>query len=200
MQPRLLQIAFQELSEPTMMSIRFLAVAALATASSQAFAQTKYPGLNYLLPNAVQRGRSATVLVETNGDVGSAYLALVEGSGIQAKVLPRLEKQAVGQAKVEFKIEPDASLGLREVRLVTKQAITTLGTLLVVDAPIEDENSANDSADQAQSLKFPVAVCGRTEKPVDEDWFKFEAKAGERFAFTTPFTRSGVSSRTLTRN
>ena len=147
-------------------------------------AATKYPGLNYVLPLSVPRGATTVVAIDTNGDVTSAYKALIEGEGVTARVLPREKKQKSGRSRVELTVAADAAIGPREIRLATKQALTTLGRVYVTHHSTATEAAKNDSRGKAQKIELPIAVNGRVEKAVDEDWYRFQAKKGQRVTFT----------------
>lgn len=163
---------------------RFLTIVLLAIASSSAHAVTKYPGLNYVYPLSVRRGATTVVTIDTNGDVKTAYKALVEGNEIAAKVLPRAEKQPAGVVEVELSIPEDATVGPREIRIAAKEAVTTVGRFYVTDMPVANETPRNDALEQAQQLSLPVALNGRVERDLDMDWYRFEAKAGQRITFS----------------
>jgi hypothetical protein len=50
---------------------------------------------------------------------------------------------------------------------------------VVDDLPEAMEKEGNDSRGAAQRVKAPVIVNGRIDRPGDQDWFRFEGKAGE---------------------
>jgi hypothetical protein len=52
-------------------------------------------------------------------------------------------------------------------------------TLAWADGAVTPEREPNDSADTAQPLTLPAAVCGRFDRPGDADWYRFPARAGE---------------------
>ncbi|MFO0947647.1 MAG: PPC domain-containing protein [Planctomycetota bacterium] len=145
---------------------------------------TKYPGLESLLPVAVEMGKTTNVEIRTNGDVTTSYKVLVEGEGVTGKVLPRVKNQAPGIAVVALTVAPDAAVGPREIRLATKEAVTTLGRLYVTAHPAQVEVTKHQTREEAQPISFPAAMSGRIEKAVEEDWYKFEAKKGEQIHFT----------------
>lgn len=150
---------------------------------------TKYPGLESLLPVLVEAGKTTVVEIRTNGDVSSAYKVLVDGAGMSGKVLERAKNQPAGIARVEISVAANAPVGPREIRLATKEAVTTLGRLYVTSFPADVEAARHQTREEAQPFTFPGAISGRIEKPVEEDWYKFDAKAGEQVHFTVQGAR-----------
>lgn len=147
-------------------------------------AATKYPGLNFVHPVAIQQGKSVQVLIDTNGDIKTAHKVLVEGAGVTAKVLPRDAKLPAGQVRVEFTVSAAAAIGPREIRVADKAAITTAGIVYITAYPVVEAGDKIGKPETAQALAFPQVVCGRLERDVDEDWFRFTAKKGEQVNFS----------------
>src|SRR5690606_8340794 len=102
---------------------------------------------------------------------------------ITAKILPREAKQPAGVVEVELTVPDDAPIGPREIRIATKEAVTTVGRFYVTDMPVVDESRKNDTREEAQQLTLPVCLNGRVEETLDMDWYKFEARAGQRVTF-----------------
>jgi hypothetical protein len=55
-------------------------------------------------------------------------------------------------------------------------------TVLYTTAPVVCEHEPNDTPETAQAVTLPSVVCGRFDKPGDQDWYTFTAKAGETIA------------------
>ena len=159
---------------------------------SSLHSQTKYPGLDLLYPVVVSRGTATEVDVHTNGDVQSAHLALVEGPGLKAAVLPRPDgekKLPAGRARIRVDVDAEAPNGPRDLRLVTDEAITTVGRLYVSDLPAILEAESHSDVGTSQVVELPVAINGRITGAVETDWYRFEAKAGELVHFEVIGTR-----------
>ncbi len=174
-----------------MHSIRFclLAVAITVTASAAVTAQTSYPMLTHTTPVAVQRGKTTEVTVHAQMNLYGAYKALFEGAGIKAEVVTKPAKKngstvpRVSSIKLKLTVAPDAALGMREFRLASVLGISSVGQIVIVDAPVVEEASANNTRAQAQNLHLPCVAAGRLEAKVDVDFFKFEAKEGDWLTF-----------------
>lgn len=166
-----------------------LTLACVLCSTSVTWAVTKYPGLNYIHPLSIRRGETTVVTIDTNGDVKTAYKALIQGEGITAKILPRQKKQPAGIVEVELTVAEDVPVGPREIRIATKEAVTTAGRVYVTDLPIAMESARNDELQDAQEIELPIALNGRVERTLDMDWYKFQAKAGQRVTFAVRAVR-----------
>jgi hypothetical protein len=162
----------------------------VALAAGSACAQTSYPMITHVTPVAVQRGETTEVTVEGQMNFFGVYKALFEGTGLTAEVLPGPAPKAVGGQKpmvrsVKLKItaEPDASLGVREFRLVSKLGLSSIGQLVIVDDPVVLEAGVNNTPDKANPIPVPCVVSGRIEAAEDVDYFKFHAEAGQVLTF-----------------
>jgi hypothetical protein len=163
----------------------FLAVLVLGIVASPALAQTSFPMITHTIPVAVQRGTVSEIVVHGRMDFQGAYQVLFQGSGITAEVLAETpaKKIAVSQVKLKVTVAPDAALGVRDFRIATRLGVSSIGQLVIVDAPVVAEAAKNDTPAEAQALKLPCVVAGRLEKTEDVDYYKVHAEAGQTLTF-----------------
>jgi hypothetical protein len=143
-----------------------------------------------LKPAAVQIGQTADVTVNARYSMYGAYQVLVSGSGVTGEVVHppfKLEdlakKPTLDKLPVRFTVAADAQPGVRDVRIVTPQGVSTVGQLVVVRDPVSKEDGDNNSAEKAQQVSLPTTLCGAIEKNEDVDFYRFQAAAGQSFVF-----------------
>jgi hypothetical protein len=151
-------------------------------------AQTGYPMLMSLNPVAVQAGDSGEVEFNTRYSMFGATQVLISGNGVKGEVLHPEIKQgekppSLTKLKVKFTVDPNALLGVRDVKLMTPQGVSTVGQLVVVRDPVFKEKESNNTKEQAQLVKLPATICGAIGTLEDVDYFKFSAKAGSSLSF-----------------
>lgn len=155
-------------------------------------AQTAYPMLMSTKPVAVQVGTTGEAVVSSRYSLAGAYQVLVSGSGVEAEVVlpevkpdakPEDAKKPLEKLKVKFTAAKDAQPGVRDFRIATPTGVSTVGQLVVVRDPVVVETAGNDTAEKAQEIALPAAVCGAIEKNEDVDFFRFHAGAGEVLTF-----------------
>lgn len=158
--------------------------------AAPALAQTSFPMITHTTPTAVQRGKTAEVLVQGKMNFYGCYKVLVEGEGIQAELVgakpdmkPPKPLPQVSQVKVKFTVAPDAPLGVRDFRVASTLGISSIGQLVVVDDPVIEEAKVNNTPTQAQAVNLPCVLTGRLEIKEDLDYFKFTAKEGDLLSF-----------------
>jgi hypothetical protein len=194
------------------MNARLAAVATTVLLPLPSFGQTGFPGVTSAYPLAVERGKTTVVTLAANRPLATAYKALVSGKGITAKVLPPETKPPepppvkgrkadakapkrparmtmapstmANQCRVELTVAADADLGPRELRVALPNTLSTMALVYVSSLPASLEVAANDTRAAAKPIAFPSVVSGRIERALDEDWYKFSAKAGKRVSFS----------------
>ena len=162
-------------------------------------AQTSYPMLLRVEPVAVRRGETTEIGISGTENWAGAWGLLCEPPGLRGEILKvepippaAADKRAGGRRRAaspvirtRLEVATACPLGPREIRVATPQGASSVGMVVVVDAPvvIEADDLANDRPASAQKLAMPVVVSGRIGKPEDVDWYKFEAEKGERITF-----------------
>jgi hypothetical protein len=146
--------------------------------------------ITHVMPVAVERGKTTEVTVHGNMNFQGAYKALFEGAGITAEIVnppapkvPPPQKPVINSVTLKLTVAADAALGVREFRLASTRGISSVGQVVIVDAPVVAESSANNTLAQAQAIKLPCVVAGQLEAVEDVDYFKFEAQAGQVLTF-----------------
>ncbi len=153
-------------------------------------AQTSFPMVTHVTPVAVQRGTVSEVTVECRtSSLAGAYKVLLEGSGVTAEVIPGKEppKAADPKApaalvlscKLKITVAPDAATGVREFRIASSLGISSLGQLLIVDAPVIPEQAVPSTMAKPMPITIPSVVCGRIRLVEAVDYYTFTAKAGQ---------------------
>lgn len=165
------------------------ALLALALSPIAASAQNSFPMITHATPVAVQRGTSAEVSVDCRtSTLYGAYKVLVGDAGVTAEVLPAKDKKpadpkgpppVVQSIKLKFTVAADAALGVREFRIASSVGLSSLGQLVIVDAPVVVELPGINLPEKAQPVPVPSVVCGRIEIAENVDYYKFTAKAGQ---------------------
>lgn len=170
-------------------SLRFIVVAiAVVGVAATASAQTAFPMLMSLKPVAVQVGTTSEITVNSRYSMHNAESVLVTGGGVLGEVvLPEVKKDDkapnVTALKVKLTVAADALPGVRDVRVLTPQGVSTVAQLVVVEDQVIVEQAKNDTAAEAQLITLPATVCGCLEKAEDVDFFKFKIDAPTSFVF-----------------
>lgn len=156
-------------------------------------AQTSFPMITHVTPVAVQRGTGAEVTVECRtSSLAGAYKVLVEGAGVTAEVLPgkeapkadpKLPAPVVTACKLKVTVAPDAAVGVREFRIASALGISSLGQLLIVDAPVTPERATPSTMAKPLPVTIPSVVCGRIKLAEAVDYYSFRARAGQQLTF-----------------
>lgn len=95
-----------------------------------------------------------------------------------------LQAQAkAGTISLKFTVAPDAAPGMREVRVVTAQGVSTAYLFEVGGFPEIASAGTNSTPAQAQKLALPIVVNGTLNNNSERDYFSFDAKKGQRIAF-----------------
>src|SRR5262245_33215129 len=158
-----------------------------------AAAQTSFPMVTHVTPVAVQRGTTAEVAVECRtSSLANAYKVMFEGAGVSAEIVPPKEPPkvdpknpvpALASLKLKVTVAADAHPGVREFRVATRHGVSSLGQLVIVDAPVVLEQPGINTAEKAQAVPVPCVACGRVEAAENVDYYKFAAKAGQVLSF-----------------
>ncbi|HEX4609219.1 MAG TPA: PPC domain-containing protein, partial [Urbifossiella sp.] len=166
---------------------------ALVLLPAVAAGQTSFPMLTYAGPTAVQRGTTGEVTVACQASsLHGAYKVLFDGTGVTAEVVapkdakpadPKGGVPAAPTVKLKVTVAAAAAPGVREFRIACPHGISSLGQLVVVDAPVVLETPGISTPEKAQKVPVPSVVCGRTEAAENVDYYQFAAKAGQVLTF-----------------
>jgi hypothetical protein len=145
-------------------------------------AQISFPMVTHVSPVAVQRGTTAEVTVECRtSSLAGAYKVVVEGTGVTAEVLPAKPPATGAQpaCKLKVTVAANAALGAREFRIASDLGISSLGQLLIADAPVVAEPAVPSTQAKPLAVPVPSVVCGRIRALEAVDYYTFTAKAGQ---------------------
>ncbi|MEQ9408715.1 MAG: PPC domain-containing protein [Fuerstiella sp.] len=140
-------------------------------------------------PVAVQRGTQQTVRLRSNFTLDDTYATFFDRPGIVMEYAetepieaPRKSRTYVGTPfRFQVSVPEEQPTGVYEVRVATKQAVSSISHLLVTDYPVvEETGDGNDTPDAAQQVPVPSAVCGVCERNEDVDCFRFSGTTGQR--------------------
>lgn len=175
-----------------MRRVRFAALVVLAASWSfnvgSASAAVGFRQLTCVFPCAVQRGTEAVVQVRSNFTLDGAYQVFFDEPGIEMKlaetkpIAAPLEGRGRPGTPFKFsvKVPADQASRIYEVRVATPQAVSSVTHLRVTDLPVIVETSkSNGTADSAEAVAVPSAVCGVCSEPEDVDCFRFAGRRGQ---------------------
>jgi hypothetical protein len=154
-----------------------------------AFAKIGFRQLTAVYPVAVQRGTEQTVQVRSNFTLDNTYATFFDRPGIVMKFAetepikaPRKNRGSVGTPfRFHVTVPDDQPTGVYEMRVATRQAVSSITHLLVTDyAVVEETKEGNNTPEFAQSVPLPSAICGVCERDEDVDCFKFSGVGGQR--------------------
>lgn len=146
------------------------------------------PTLNLVLPRGAQRGTDA--VLEFQGDrLGDAEQVVSYSPELKVTAF-KVESPQKITATVH--IEPTAVLGEHLFRVRTKSGLTYARTFWIGQFPCVDEKEPNTQFDQAQEVPVNSTVHGVTENE-DVDYFKVQAKKGERLSVEVEGIRLGTT-------
>ena len=113
-----------------------------------------------------------------------------KGAEISADAQTKIEEYLASAARAnagltaELYIAPDASIGLREVRIVGKHGTSTAWPFEVSHTPNVIETESNNDPGAATSIELPSLINGVVNPGGDEDYYVFEGTKGQRCVFS----------------
>ena len=143
-------------------------------------------------PVVVQQGTKTTVRLHSSFTLDEAYAVFFDKPGIKMTfaetkpiAAPRRGRGRLGTAfRFVCDVPADQEPGVYEVRVATKQAVSSVTHLLVSEYPVvQEEKKTNDSPRAAQAVPIPVAIAGECERTEDVDCFRVSGKAGQELTF-----------------
>ncbi len=162
---------------------------ALLAVPQVTLAKIGFRQLTSLHPVAVQRGTEAIVRLRCNFTLDDTYATFFDRPGIkmvyaetEALEAPRRGRASVGTPfRFHVQVPWDQPTGVYELRVATRQAVSSISHLLVTDFPVVVETTeGNDTPGAAQTVPLPSAICGVCERNEDVDCFQFSGVKGQR--------------------
>ena len=92
--------------------------------------------------------------------------------------------RASGGLTAELSIASDASIGMREIRVVGKHGTSTAWPFEVSQTPDVLETESNNTPETATIIKLPSLINGLINPGGDEDYYVFEGEKGQRCVFS----------------
>ncbi len=173
----------------------------LLLGATTCLAQRGYPRINTVFPGALSQGTTTEVTLTGHYNLKETYKVAFEGEGLSAEVgewIDLSDQERTRSTPAQFKLEglrlkitvaKDAMPGVRQFRIVTKGSLSTTAQILVTDVETSQEVEPNDSTQGAQTIEIPRVINGLLQKAVDEDVYKFQAKAADRLSFVVHAAR-----------
>lgn len=84
-----------------------------------------------------------------------------------------------------------SSPGAHRLRVMSAAGETNPATIVTTTLPLITEQEPNNELAQANAISVPQGINGRLETPDDVDYYVFEARKGERYAFEIEARRHG---------
>ncbi len=154
------------------------------------------PVLNDLSPRGAQRGKAIRLTLTGVSLEGASIVSSLPGSF--TPLGPKEGKSPDAEISFLVELKPDAALGLYPIRVKTDDGISnvllfSVGTFPEVGEEESDPRASeysNDSPERAQSVSVPVAINGKL-RGYDQDFYRFQAKKGERLVLEVEARRAG---------
>lgn len=169
--------------------ILLLSVLVLVSVPAGAPAATGFRQLTVVHPVAVQRGTDRTVQIRCNFTLDESYAVFFDRPGITATFeetapieAPMNSRGDIGTPfRFHLTVPPDQPTGIYEMRVATRQAVSSITHILVTDYPvIEESQEANDQPGAGQAVSIPAAICGLCDRKEDVDCYRFTGRRGQR--------------------
>lgn len=182
-------------------------LAGLMLIASSHVAEAGIPRLIRIAPPGGQRGTTVEVLFQGRYLDKPEEVLLYE-PGITVESVELLEGnvesrgrrdrvEAGSGVRVKLKIAGDCELGVHRMRLRTATGISEFQRFLVGPFPVIDEeertrDNRNDTLETAQPVSLNNTLLGRMMDPTDVDFYRIEAKQGQRVSAEIEAVRLGV--------
>ncbi len=160
-------------------SLRLVILVLLAPAAAVAAPDYQQTVLESIFPAGGSRGSTVRVqFVGSKGSLQGADAVLVDGpGGITVSEVTSSDK---GIVEATFTIAADAVPGRRMVRVKGGQTgLTNFRWFFVGPLPEHIEGKDNNTIATAESVDLPLVINGRVNPVLDQDCFRFQAKAGQ---------------------
>jgi hypothetical protein len=146
------------------------------------------PVLRDLEPRGARRGTAVTLNI-----LGSD---LADGAAIHSSLPGSFAPLTPKRGTLPFLVEvkPDAPVGLYPIRIQTREGLSNVLLFSVGAFPETQEEEpqiySNDSPERAVAVELPVTINGKL-RGADRDYYRFQAKAGQRLVLEVEARRAG---------
>ena len=166
----------------------FLVIAIFLLTIGFAHAQV-VPALSTVSPQGAQQGQNVEITLKGQ-NLDTATAVWFSGTGITAEIRQETQQAAVlfngagvsGRVPTDMQlvasltIDPDAPLGIQQMRIVTPYGVSNAQNFVVGNLPEINENEATEKAEKSNYLELPVTVNGEITSIDDQDTFSFNLK------------------------
>ena len=175
--------AFQPSSLPA-----FLVIAIFLLTINFAHAQV-VPSLSTVSPQGAQQGQNVAITLKGQ-NLDTATAVWFSGTGITAEIRQETQQAAVlfngagvsGRIPTDMQlvaaltIDPNAPLGIQQMRIVTPYGVSNAQNFVVGNLPEINEDEAAEDTEMSNWLELPVTVNGEITSIDDQDSFSFNVK------------------------
>ena len=147
------------------------------------------PALSTISPQGAQQGQNVAVTLKGK-NLDTATAVWFSGTGITAEIRQQTQQAAVlfngdgisGRVPTDMQlvaaltIDPNAPLGIQQMRIVTPYGVSNAQNFVVGNLPEIDENEAAEDTEMSNWLGLPVTVNGKIASIDDQDSFSFNLK------------------------
>ena len=162
------------------------------------------PELTSISPQGGQRGTDVEITLKGK-NISKATALIFSGEGISGEIGEKSGAAAVffsGEGVsghipndsflvAQVTIAPNATLGLREIRLATPKGVSNAQPFVVGDLPEVKETEPNSASSEANWVNLPTTISGVIDSVDDQDFFRFNAKAEQRLICDVTASRMG---------
>ena len=147
------------------------------------------PALSTVSPQGAQQGQNVEITLKGQ-NLDTATAVWFSGTGITAEIRQETQQAAVlfngagvsGRVPTDMQlvasltIDPDAPLGIQQMRIVTPYGVSNAQNFVVGNLPEMNENEATEATGKSNWLELPVTVNGEITSIDDQDSFSFNLK------------------------
>ena len=162
------------------------------------------PALSTVTPQGAQQGQNVEVILKGQ-NLDTATAVWFSGTGITAEIRQETQQAAVlfngtgvsGRVPTDMQlvasltIDPNAPLGIQQLRVVTPYGVSNAQSFVVGNLPEVNENEATEKAEMSNWLELPVTVNGVIASIDDADSFSFNLKKNARLICEVTAQRIG---------
>ena len=147
------------------------------------------PALSTVSPQGAQQGQNVDITLKGQ-NLDTATAVWFSGTGITAEIRQETQQAAVlfngtgvsGRVPTDMQlvasltIDPNAPLGIQQMRIVTPYGVSNAQNFVVGNLPEVKENEATEETEKSNYLELPVTVNGEITSIDDQDSFSFDLK------------------------
>jgi hypothetical protein len=145
------------------------------------------PVVTRVAPAAVQPGASVDWTI--HGTKLDDPIQVWTSFSAQLETTPVTEKEVTSRA-CKVTVPADTVVGIGGIVVTTSEGVSAVQLVMIDDLPSTPEGDDNHSVETAQILAFPAAVDAVASGP-QSDYFRFDAKQGQRIAVELVAARIG---------